>query len=73
MAESFPFREWLESKPRGTAADVARRISVSREYVRQVANHEVRVSYERAKELARVTGLNLTSFPYWRKVVSDPK
>tara|TARA_Y100000310_G_C20110919_1_gene547054 strand:- start:31 stop:339 length:309 start_codon:yes stop_codon:yes gene_type:complete len=73
MTEQYPFRDWLESKPRGTAADVARRLEVSREYIRQIANHEVRVSHDRAKELSAVTGLKITTFPYWRKVKSDPR
>jgi len=73
MEKHFPFRDWLESKPRGTAAEVARRLEVSREYIRQIANHEVRVSHDRAKELSVATGLRITSFPYWRKVESDPR
>ncbi len=70
--ERFPFRDWLESKPRGAASEVSRRLGVSREYVRKISTHETRISHDMAKRVAKITGLRIKDFSYWRRTEHDP-
>lgn len=66
------FRKWLDKQPRGTASDIAESLGVTRQYVYKISSDDTVLSIDRAKQLSKLTGLELSRFSYFQITVHKP-
>jgi hypothetical protein len=68
-----PLDRWFLEQERGEMARLAAALGVSRQYVWQARHSIQALPFDRAQELARLTGLALDQIPYIRKDTHWPK